>query len=239
MTYRKVIEYYQEQSIVGSYDKQRFSTLGGKLVDEKERKIVLDFVSSTRDDSDRQWILDLGTGTGRVAKWFKGDKRIGVDSSIAMLRKAKKEGLEVICCDILHLPFHSAVFSLVVAIRVFIRVNYLLPFFDEVARVLRNKSWFIFDTSNKPSVGHILRSFAREPPHTSFAKKEVQSALKITSFSVAEAKPCFLLPRGLYQKINETYVLKLWHIDNMLLESGLCSIASTFFWKAQMTGEYM
>lgn len=239
MTYRKVIEYYRGGSIVGSYDKQRFSTLGGKLVDKKERMIVLNFASSARDDSDRRWILDLGTGTGRVAKWFKGEKRIGVDSSIAMLRKAKKKGLEVICCDILYLPFHSAVFSLVVAIRVFIRVNYLLPFFEEVARVLQKKSWFIFDTSNKPSVGHILRSFAREPTHTLFTKKEVQSALKITSFSVVEAKPCFVLPRGLYQKINETFVFKLWYMDNILLESGLCSIASTFFWKAQMTGEFM
>lgn len=238
MSREEVVEYYRKHFVVDSYERKRFFTIGGKLVDRKEKDIVSKFAVHTCEDLENDWILDLGTGTGRIAAWFKSKKKIGVDSSITMLKEARKKGLEVIYCDMQHLPFRDGTFSTAVAIRVFIRISSLMPFFKEIARVSREGGRFIFDTSNRFGIGYIFRRFTQEPSHVTLPKKEVQKCLKLASFNILRIEPHFIIPRGIYQKINGIFVRVLWQIDNILLKTILRRIASTFFWKARMIRKF-
>ena len=225
----KTIQHYQQTPTVESYNEQRFSTKGGRLVDAKEKLIVRKLVGTTVKD----WILDMGTGTGRVATWFKNRKKVGVDSSIPMLKKAKKLGLHVICCDIKQLPIKDATFSKVVAIRVFIRIDDLSGFLKEVSRVSQEGGCFVFDVSNKYSIGVIANRFSHEPPHTFFSKKEIEKTLHQVFSGSAKVEPSFMIPRGIYQKINRSIILWVWQINNLLLKTRLRQFACTHFWKVQ------
>jgi ubiquinone/menaquinone biosynthesis C-methylase UbiE len=225
---QKTIQHYQQTPTVESYNEKRFSTRGGRLVGVKEKSIVQKLVGTTVED----WVLDMGTGTGRVATWFKNAKKVGVDSSIAMLKKAKKLGLHVICCDIKQLPIKDATFSRVVAIRVFIRIDDLSTLLKDVSRVSQEGGWFVFDVSNKFSIGVIANRFSHEPPHTFFSKKEIEKALHQVFSGSAQIEPSFMIPRGVYQKINRSIILWIWQIDNLLLKTRLRQFACTHFWKA-------
>jgi len=226
MTCQDVIFYYRQDDKTKKYHKDRFSTFGGKLVNSIEKAIILGFFKKNMEN---EKVLDMGTGTGRVAMWLQGEK-VGVDSSISMLKKAKKAGLDVVCSDIRFLPFKTATFSTVIAVRVFIRVKSPLPVFKEVARVLGKGGHFIFDTSNKYSIGYFINRFSREPPHSLFSRNDIQKYLRLATFKIFKIKPFFLVPRGVYQKIKWRFIIRLWYIERLLLKTKISQIACTLFW---------
>jgi SAM-dependent methyltransferase len=226
MSRRAVLEYYQQEIKVEDYRKDRFLTLGGILVNGIEKAVVLSFSEGAKNQGR---VLDAGTGTGRVALWFEGE-RVGIDSSVPMLKKATETGLDVVCADFSALPFKSNSFSTVIALRVFIRVKSPLTVFREVARVLRSGGHFIFDTSNKCSVGYITNWLSQEPPHNLFLRGDIKKLLQLVAFNVVETAAFFLIPRGVYQKINRVAILKLWRIERLLLKAKLGQLACTIFW---------
>lgn len=229
MTQRQVIEYYQQKDRVEEYERMRFATIGGRLVEEKEKSIVQKFSNAASKGN----VLDLGTGTGRIAASVQSKMKVGIDSSKSMLQKARKKKIKyVVCSDLQHLPFNDATFTAAIAIRVFIREKDLLPLFSEAARVLREEGCFIFDTSNKFSLGIFLNLLSQEPRHEMFLGNEIVRMLKMSSFKIFQAEPAFIIPRGFYQKINSNLVRVLWKIDSMALKTGLRRIACTHFWRA-------
>lgn len=226
MSGRAVLEYYQQAIKVEDYRKDRFLTLGGNLVNGIEKAVVVSFSEGAKNEGR---VLDVGTGTGRVALWFEGE-RVGIDSSVLMLKKARETGLDVVCADFRSLPFKGDSFSTVIALRVFIRVKYPLTVFREVARILRSGGRFIFDTSNKCSVGYITNWLSQEPPHNLFLGGDIKKLLQLAAFDVVETSASFLIPRGIYQKINRVAILKLWCIERLLLKAKLGQLACTLFW---------
>lgn len=94
-------------------------------------------------------VLDVGTGTGAGARVLRarfGDAAvIGTDVSEAMLEEARKHspGLTFVAGDAADLPFDRESFDLVAH-------NNMIPFLDEVARVLRPGGWTIFAFSAGP-----------------------------------------------------------------------------------------
>ncbi len=229
-----VVKHYRQRDKVQKYDITRFSTSGGRLVEQKEQEIVQKF--STRIASHGS-LLDLGTGTGRMAVSIQSNMKVGVDSSFPMLQKAKNKNLDVICCDLLHLPFRRATFSIAIAIRVLIREKKLLSVFRETARVLGEGGCFVFDTSNKCSVGRFLNFFSQEPKHEMFLSTEITRMLKMSSFKDVQMESAFMIPRGLYQKIDGQLVRALWKIDTIALKTRLKQIACTHFWKSSLTSK--
>jgi ubiquinone/menaquinone biosynthesis C-methylase UbiE len=82
-------------------------------------------------------VLDLGTGSGRVARLaaerFAGAEVTGVDVSAAMVHEAEQRAVtdreHYVRADAAALPFSDGAFDLVT-------LNNMIPFFDELARVV-------------------------------------------------------------------------------------------------------
>jgi ubiquinone/menaquinone biosynthesis C-methylase UbiE len=98
--------------------------------------------------------LDLGTGTGQgafaIARRFPGTQVVGVDLADAMLAEARRkmpaelaERLEFENGDASSLPFLDASFDLVAHAN-------MIPFFDELARVLAPGGQAVFAFSVGP-----------------------------------------------------------------------------------------
>ncbi len=106
----------------------------------------------------KDYILDIGAGTGKMEEFLKKKYPyiVGVDISYPMLRKARGKIPYRIVARMESLPFSSESFS--AAFCVHDSVNYildqkgLLEHFKEVFRVLRPHSLYIFDISTEKNV---------------------------------------------------------------------------------------
>ncbi len=98
--------------------------------------------------------LDLGTGTGRyavaIAERFPEADVVGVDLSERMLNEAwsglpdtLRDRVSFVRADASELPFEDAQFDLV-------GLGNMIPFFDELTRVLAPGGWALFAYSNGP-----------------------------------------------------------------------------------------
>jgi ubiquinone/menaquinone biosynthesis C-methylase UbiE len=98
--------------------------------------------------------LDLGTGTGtgafRIARRFGGAEVVGVDVAEKMLARARANTppeldgrMRFERADAAHLPYGDASFDLVAH-------SNMIPFFDEVTRVLRPGGRVLFAFSSGP-----------------------------------------------------------------------------------------
>jgi SAM-dependent methyltransferase len=100
-------------------------------------------------------VLDLGTGTGAgalaIARRFPGARVVGVDVSPAMLEQARgnvpdelRDRVEFQHADAAALPFADGSFDLVAHAN-------MIPFFDELTRVLAPGGHALFGFSSGPS----------------------------------------------------------------------------------------
>ena len=99
-------------------------------------------------------VLDIGTGTGKaarvVAKRFSGAEVVGVDLAPEMVHEATRilpselaSRVTFQVADGSQLPFDDGAFDLVV-------LQNMIPFFDELGRVVRPGGWVIFAFSRGP-----------------------------------------------------------------------------------------
>ncbi len=106
-------------------------TWEGRLSDERLRPMTeaLDALPAPP-----RRVLDLGTGTGRVARIVSGlwpdAEVVGADVSPGMIDEARRIGgpVHYDVADSASLPYHDGAFDLVT-------LNNMIPFFDELARV--------------------------------------------------------------------------------------------------------
>ncbi len=101
---------------VGTYDKIRYGTLGGRYVDSKEQEFVASVIKGSR-------VLEVGTATGRFAASLtqRGAEYTGVDLSRKMLRttfERTNHSASLIQMDASQLGFRSY-FNYVLCIRTF------------------------------------------------------------------------------------------------------------------------
>jgi malonyl-CoA O-methyltransferase len=91
--------------------------------------------------------LDVGTGTGRNLGLLANrgvPKRLGVDRSFAMLRRADPSGAALVAGNAVALPFTSEAFDLVLASLMAGDLVDLSPFTREASRILRRGGSLIY-----------------------------------------------------------------------------------------------
>ena len=161
----KRADYTKEAEV---YDSKRFSDFLGRFYSDLTNTILFDVL----DVKEGEKVLDLATGTGRVAVGLaeKGIRILGVDLTWKMLEQAKRKALEKKLKNIhfnvanaLHLPFKSDTFDKIVSIRFF----HILPFamqksiIQEVKRVLKPGGTFTVEF-NSPFAGLFLWALRRD-----------------------------------------------------------------------------
>jgi ubiquinone/menaquinone biosynthesis C-methylase UbiE len=111
---------------------------------------------------ERARVLDLGAGTGRIAKAFlaAGDFYVGVDSSLAMLQEfsAKPDFRESKTCFLAQaegrqLPFKNAIFDLVLLMQVLSAAGNWQELLGECRRVLRPGGIIVVGHARSPESG--------------------------------------------------------------------------------------
>ena len=130
-------------------------------------------------------VLDLGTGTGSgaaiVLRRFPSARVVGVDLSEEMLERARVNvpGVEFRRADASSLPFPDGSFDLVAHAN-------MIPFFDEVARVLRpgGTALFAFSIGDETPIyvpAERLRTELAERGFTDFADFAVGRGTALTA----------------------------------------------------------
>jgi ubiquinone/menaquinone biosynthesis C-methylase UbiE len=186
------------------YDLKRFSDFLGKFYSDLTNTILYDLLDVKKGER----VLDLATGTGRVAVGMaeRGIPILGVDLTWKMLEHAKRKAAEKKLKNIyfnaanaLHLPFKDNTFDKIVSIRFF----HILPFamqksiVQEVKRVLKPGGTFIVEF-NSPFAGLFLWALRRD--HLVIWPRQVKTLFKGLT---VEKKVGVMLPGvGRVAKIN-------------------------------------
>ena len=84
------VNHYKEVAVAERYDRERFSSISGKVFNALEKASIR---SAFRDVPRQSWVLDLPCGTGRIAEELldSGLRVEGVDISAAMLEVASRK----------------------------------------------------------------------------------------------------------------------------------------------------
>ena len=114
---------YRSSKVASEYDRVRFSSDQGKLLDAIEKEAVLHLLRKANPDL----MLDLACGTGRFALLGlqQGLSVVAADISLTMLKVAKerlvgqRQLLGLVLCDAEALPFRRESFSCICTIRFF------------------------------------------------------------------------------------------------------------------------
>ena len=119
---------YQKKDLVSNYDRVRFHSLHGRLVDLLEKKRMLEGVVQLLQAGQKCVILDIPGGTGRLTdELLRNDyKVIEADISMLMLAKSREtygyepDGtfLGYVCCDLEYLPFADKSIDVTASLRV-------------------------------------------------------------------------------------------------------------------------
>jgi ubiquinone/menaquinone biosynthesis C-methylase UbiE len=86
----KAKRHYQRQDVAKGYDAERFRSLRGRLVNSLERRLLMQSIAGLPAGA---LVLDLPTGTGRMARWLadEGYRVLGADISLPMLDESRRQ----------------------------------------------------------------------------------------------------------------------------------------------------
>lgn len=143
-----VKEYYD--TLASSYD-SRYTGLKGRYFDQLETSYVFDLLTERN-----ALLLDIGTGTGRIAseasKRGQAVEAVGIDVSRNMVHKARQtdrsDSTEFLQMNAVDLGFEDNTFDAVTVIGTFEYVSNLQPFFREIQRVLSPGGEVVFTVLN-------------------------------------------------------------------------------------------
>ncbi len=122
-------------------------------VGQREQLILQNLSQRIREQTEfSDLILDVGCGTGILFPFFQERKFIGIDFSLAMLKRAQQHGSPnlagLVAADAHEFPFKDASFGHIVFLSV-------VPHFDDKAQVFR-EAHRILKSAGSLSVVHFL-----------------------------------------------------------------------------------
>ncbi len=142
------------------YDKRRFNSFGGRLIDSKQKKVLLKFLKDTPKTAK---ILEVGCGSGRFLEFLgkEGYKNIyGIDTSKEMLSIAEKKSNAVLKIgNVYKIPYKKNEFDVVFSVHVLMHIQNPKKMISEMLRV--SKKSVIVDITNKNSLSFVLSKIVR------------------------------------------------------------------------------
>jgi len=203
---------YQSKRAAETYDQTRFKSLKGRFLDEKEKRIIGQFLNGLPEGSA---VLDLACGTGRIAEYLlsKGYKVWGVDISKEMLDFAWKrlscfEDLVKFCqADAENLPFEEKFFDSATCIRLFghIPSENRIRILKEMKRVTRGPFVVAYYLSEPAAnAKRKIRKFLNgdKSPWFPISKKDLKEEINSANLKILEEK-------HLIKHFSETLILLL------------------------------
>jgi len=155
-------KYYLKIDVAKTYDKDRFTTAGGKMFDAFEKNVVISNLPKNREGVK---ILDAGAGSGRftIEMARKGYNVVACDYSLAMLdiikSKIKELNIENYVTlskqDITNLTFNDDEFDFICCMRVFVNLDTIeneVKTLKELIRVCKPGGTIVFDIVNPKSL---------------------------------------------------------------------------------------
>lgn len=149
------------------YEEQVFGSLGGKIISTIESTAILKYLRPKESEK----ILDIGTGTGRIARKIVKTSEVsvvGIDVSKRHIRRAnvKKKKLrdsgnryQLIIADGQFLPFKDSCFNSIICTRTIKYFPNYKTGIREMSRVLKNKGKLVLTLSNIFSIDFVLLRF--------------------------------------------------------------------------------
>ena len=229
-------EWYQQETVVESYEDKRFSRGGGRLTDRLEKEAVGAALAPVEDKK----ILEIACGTGRFSVMLaeQGADVVGLDISAPMLgegrAKAHQSGvddhLEFMRGDAARLPFPDDHFDAVFAIRFFHLADRPEAYIKEMARV--SNSQVVFETYNRFS-GRSLYNWALPMGSRLYSRREVDGLLDAAQLRLLDETHEFVVPFGLYRKLPGGVAKAFRTAEEALDATPLGdSLASISYWNA-------
>ncbi|WP_435182969.1 class I SAM-dependent methyltransferase [Halobellus sp. EA9] len=238
-------EWYQADDVAEEYDSKRFSR-GGRLIDDREKKAVLDALAPVEGED----VLEIACGTGRFTAMLaeRGADIVGLDISEAMLaqgrEKARSAGvadrIEFLRGDAARLPFPDDHFDAVFAMRFFHLAETPAKFMAEMARV--SKDVVFFDTFNDRSTRVVYNWLLPMGSHL-YSASQVNRLLDGAGLRLVDDQHDFLLPYGFYRKIPNGVAQEFRDLDTSLGEATIGpwsvgdALASVSYWTATVDDE--
>lgn len=230
-------QWYQASDVAEEYEDKRFSR-GGRLIDRRERRAVLDALAPIADSD----VLEIACGTGRftVTLAERGADVVGLDISGPMLsqgrEKARAAGaadqVEFMRGDAGRLPFPDDSFDTVFAMRFFHLADTPAAYLSEMRRVARETVFF--DTFNNFSA-RTAYNWALPMGSRLYTRGEVDRLVAGSDLTLVDAEHDFLLPYGFYRKIPRSVASGLRSVDIALGDTSVGErAASVSFWRAEV-----
>ncbi|MFB6104148.1 MAG: class I SAM-dependent methyltransferase [Halobacteriaceae archaeon] len=229
-------EWYQEDSVAEEYEEKRFSR-GGRLIDQRERRAVLEALAPYEDAA----ILEIAAGTGRFSVELadRGADVTALDISAPMLHQGRTKARAVGCEDIAflrgdaaRLPFPDDHFDAVFAMRFFHLASTPLRFLSEMARVSRHQVFF--DTFNR---GSLRSAYNWLLPMGSrlYSTSQVNGLLAEVGLTLADCDHDFVFPYGVYRTMPDRVAAPLRNLDETVVGTRVGQLfASVSFWDARV-----
>ena len=230
-------EWYQAEDVAKAYDDKRFSR-GGRLINEREKRAVLDALAPVEDRK----ILEIACGTGRFTALLaeRGADIVGLDISSAMLQQGRERAqsagvadrLEYMRGDAARLPFSNDHFDAVFAMRFFHLADEPERFMAEMRRVSSDQVFF--DTFNRYST-RSLYTWALPMGSRLYSGSEVRELLDGADLELVKAEHDWIGPYGFYRKLPNTLASGFRKLDTGVGSTALGRyLASVSYWDGRV-----
>src|SRR5712692_3513763 len=200
---------------VGSYDRVRFGTPGGRYADQAEKELLARVVKG-------RTALEIGTATGRFAELLvrMGYEYVGIDLSRAMLQatsnRTRFDGVRV---SLLQMDVEAMGFRPYFDNAVCIRTFHFLPHPSQALQNIRKamkqggRCLVTFETDNP--FRHLVLVFDRRSEQRYYKRKDVEDLFRVSKLRVIDGGPVLRVPVTFYRRCPKRWMWILKGLEHV------------------------